>query len=200
MLMDDFTRPVELAGTDSMRVRRSRAHQTLTLSPAGIRLVRNGKVVTEVAWHRIIWLKPVAVLPRWSTRKEWSIGAVGLPIYPAEFDKQWTTGTIGRWLAHYRPDLELPDDEAARPMPLGVPHRMHPWVLGPGLLIALVVLVVIKASIWTVLALAVIVAVTLLCVTSPRRTRIGGVITIAFAMLPLVFTAVFWLLEVSGGR
>lgn len=29
-------------------------------------------------------------------------------IFPAEFEPNWTSGVIGAWLRHYRPDLELP--------------------------------------------------------------------------------------------
>lgn len=29
-------------------------------------------------------------------------------IFPAEFETDWTSGTVGSWLRHYRPDLALP--------------------------------------------------------------------------------------------
>lgn len=29
-------------------------------------------------------------------------------IFPGEFEREWTTGVIGAWLRHYRPDLALP--------------------------------------------------------------------------------------------
>lgn len=31
-------------------------------------------------------------------------------IFPGEFEKHWTTGVVGAWLRHYRPDLALPAD------------------------------------------------------------------------------------------
>lgn len=42
---DDFTVPVVLHGADSTRVWRSRARQTLTMSPAGLTFERRGEAV-----------------------------------------------------------------------------------------------------------------------------------------------------------
>lgn len=30
-------------------------------------------------------------------------------VFPAEFEENWSQGTIGAWLRHYRPDLGLPN-------------------------------------------------------------------------------------------
>ncbi|CRZ15748.1 hypothetical protein BN2156_02611 [Mycolicibacterium neworleansense] len=118
---DDFTVPVVLQGVDSTRVWRSRARQTLTMSPAGITFERRGKTV-QFGWRDItgITMRNMSGSIR-ITFNAWAICAPGAePIYPHEFEKRWPTGQIGRWLAHYRPDLVLPADGAM--LPFGMPR------------------------------------------------------------------------------
>jgi hypothetical protein len=43
-----------------------------------------------------------------SLRRGQPIQAEHCLIFPGEFEQNWTTGVIGGWLRHYRPDLALP--------------------------------------------------------------------------------------------
>ncbi|WP_156750693.1 hypothetical protein [Mycobacterium sp. 852013-50091_SCH5140682] len=194
----EFTRPVELAGVDGTRVRRSRAGLQLTLRPEGMTLVRDG-AATEIAWHEITGITQIAMMPRWSTTKAWAIMGPAGPIYPYEFDKQWTTGPIGRWLAHYRPDLELPDASDAVTLPLGIPQRIYPWVIAPGVLIGVVAQKMMGTSLLvSVFGTVGCLAVILLCVSSPRRVRIAGGVAVTIGCVSVLVAGLAWLIGAAG--
>ncbi|GAS90001.1 hypothetical protein [Mycolicibacterium brisbanense] len=197
-MTEDFATPVELSGVDTTRVRNGRAQQALTLGPDGITLVRDGTTVS-VAWRDITGIDLVQVMTgRLSAlAKAWAISGAAEPIYPYEFDEQWTTGPIGRWLTHYRPDLDLPADGAT--LPLGIPQRMYPWVFAPAALIGIVVLMVggmslSSAALWTVACVGGI----LLLVSSPRKTKIFGNVAATIGFGCMLLAGIAWLIGEFG--
>ncbi|OMC32671.1 hypothetical protein A5740_12550 [Mycobacterium sp. GA-1841] len=194
---DDFTVPVVLQGADSTRVWRSRARQTLTMSPAGIMFERRGKTV-HLEWRDITGITMINMSR--SLRivfNAWAICARGADaIYPHEFEKDWPTGQIGRWLAHYRPDLVLPADGAM--LPFGIPRENYRWV------IPFVVVGGLAGSFYAaksfagglgVMAGMVVIAVPF---TSPRRLRIAGCIFVAVMLAWLLAIGFLWLVSITG--
>lgn len=197
MTSDDFDEPVELDGVDSTRVRRSDGGQRLTLHPGGMLLTRRGKV-SEVSWRGIedIELYPLSV--RYSPAKAWAVMARnGTVIFPHEFDEQWTTGPIGDWLRHHRPDLELPDPGSLKVLPFGIPNHQIPYVLLPGVGVGIVVGMVSMGMSFVTAALLVIgcLGAVLLMVVSPRWERIPRYVMYGLSAIPIVIAIGAWLLE-----
>ena len=190
-VLDDFTTPVVLDGIDSTKVLRSRAHQTLTLAPTGITFEKDGKT-TELAWSELA-LEQVNMQRGTGYRKPtftaWALmGPHDLRIYPHEFDKGWTTGTIGRWLAHYRPDLALPLDGAM--LPFGIPREHYRWVIPFAVLAGFVGSCFAAKSFVGGLGLMAVMVVIVLPFLSPRGFRLAGILIVA------LFGA--WLLMLGG--
>lgn len=194
--MSAFAEPVELSGVDSTRVRRDHAGQTLTLGPGGLVLRREGRTV-DVSWRGIESIERYPLSVRHSTAKAWAIiGRNGGVIFPHEFDPQWTTGPIGEWLRHHRPDLALPEADSLEVWPLGIPNHQIPYVLLPALAIGLGVgMVSVGASPWTVVLLVLgCVGVVVAMVVSPRWQRIPRYLMYGVSAVPLLILLVGWLL------
>jgi hypothetical protein len=197
MTSNVFDEPVELDGVDSTRVRRSEAGQRLTLHPGGLRMTRRGKV-SEVSWRRIEKIELFPMSPRYSPAKAWAILAGnGGVIFPHEFDEQWTTGPIGDWLRHYRPDLELPEADSLKVLPLGVPNHQIPYVLLPGVGVGIVVGMVSMGLSLVMSALLVVgcLGAVLLMVVSPRWERVPRYVMYGLCAIPVLIAFVAWLLE-----
>ncbi|CDO27810.1 hypothetical protein [Mycolicibacterium porcinum] len=196
---DDFTVPVVLHGADSTRVWRSRARQTLTMSPAGLTFERRGEAV-QLAWRDITGIAMVNMSG--SIRiafNAWAICAQGAdPIYPHEFEKEWPTGQIGRWLAHYRPDLVLPADGAM--LPFGIPREYYRWVIPLAVVAGLVgSFVAAKSFVGGLGVMAAMVVITL-PFTSPRRLRIAGCVFVTVMLAWLLVIGFLWLVPIDGKR
>ncbi len=190
-VLDDFTTPVVLGGIDSTKVLRSRAHEKLTLSPAGIIFETGGKT-TELAWSEIT-LAQVNMYrgtgPRKPVFNAWAlVGPQDTRVYPHEFDKQWTTGTIGRWLAYYRRDLELPADGAM--LPFGVPREHYRWLIPFAVIAGFAGSFFAAKSVVGGLGVMAVMVVIALPFTSPRGFKFAGILVGA------VFGA--WLLLLGG--
>lgn len=196
---DDFTVPVVLQGTDSTRVWRSRAQQTLTMSPAGITFERRGKTV-EFGWHDITG---IAMLNMSGSIRiafnAWAICAQGVdPIYPHEFEKQWPTGQIGRWLARYRPDLVLPADGAM--LPFGIPREYYRWVIPFAVVVGFVGSFLAAKSFVRGLGMMAAMVLMTLPFTSPRRLRIGGYVLVTVMLAWLLGIGFLWLVPINGHK
>jgi hypothetical protein len=189
----EFAQPVVLTGVDSTRLRRRRARQLLTLHPAGLRLSKakrwfRGEAITDMPWHEITGINRRLMLPRWSTKSAWAIERRRGIIFPHEFEEQWTTGLIGDWLRHYRPDLELPEPSSLAPQPLPVSRRMYPVVILPGIVAGVVVQVYNGISpVWALISTVGCLGGILWIVVSPRRARAFRFAVLAFLLVTLVF-------------
>lgn len=183
---DDFTVPVVLQGADSTRVWRGRG-QTLTMSPPGITFERRGKTV-QLEWRDITGIDMVNMSGSFRiVFNAWGICARDVDaIYPHEFEKDWPTGQIGRWLAHYRPDLVLPADGAM--LPFGIPREYYRWVIPFALVAGLVGSFIAAKSFLGGLGIMAAMVVLTFPFTSPRRFRIacGIFITVMLAWLLVV--------------
>ena len=196
---DDFTVPVVLQGVDSTRVWRSRARQTLTMSPAGITFERRGKTV-QLGWHDITDVAMVNMSRSFRVVfNAWAIRARGADaIYPHEFEKDWPTGQIGRWLAHYRPDLVLPADGAM--LPFGIPREYYRWLIPFAVVGGLVGSFLAAKSFVRGLGLMAAMVVITLPFTSPRRFRIAGFVFATAMLAWLLMIGFFWLVPINGKK
>ncbi|WKG05120.1 hypothetical protein [Mycolicibacterium sp. HK-90] len=196
---DDFTVPVVLAGADSTRVWRSRAGQKLTLSPDGITFERRGKMV-QLAWRDITGITMLNMSGSIRiTFNAWAICAPGAdPIYPHEFEKQWPTGQIGRWLAHYRPDLTLPADGAM--LPFGMPREYYRWAIPFAVVAGLVGSFFAAKSFVGGLGIMAVMVLMTLPFTSPRRFRIAGWIFATVMLAWLLVLGFLWLVPINGKK
>lgn len=192
---DDFSVPVELTGTDSTRVWRSRARQTLTMSPAGITFERRGKMV-QLEWRDISGIDMLNMSGSFRVVfNAWAICAPGTEaIYLHEFEKQWPTGQIGRWLAHYRPDLVLPADGAM--LPFGIPREYYRWTIPFAVIAGLVSSFFAARSFVGGLGVMATVVLMTLPFTSPRRFRIAGFIFATVMLAWLLTIGLLWLAQI----
>lgn len=193
---DDFTVPLVLQGADSTRVWRGR-RQILTMSPAGITFERRGKTV-QLGWRDITGIAMVNMSG--SLRvvfNAWAICAQGADaIYPHEFEKDWPTGQIGRWLAHYRPDLVLPADGAM--LPFGIPREYYRWVIPFAVAAGLVGSFLAAKSLLGGLGLMAAMVVLTFPFTPPRRFRIAGAIFITVMLAWLLVVGFLALVPING--
>lgn len=198
-LEDDFTVPVVLQGADSTRVWRSRARQTLTMSPAGLTFERRGKTV-QLEWRDITGIAMVNMSKSFRiTFNAWAICAEGAdPIYPHEFEKDWPTGQIGRWLAHYRPDLVLPADGTM--LPFGIPREYYRWVIPFAVVVGLVVSFLAAKSLVRGLGVMAGMVLMTLPFTSPRRFRIAGYFFVTVMLAWLLVIGFLWLVPINGKK
>ncbi|MCA4726230.1 MULTISPECIES: hypothetical protein [Mycolicibacterium] len=193
---DDFTVPVVLQGADSTRVWRGRG-QTLTMSPAGITFERRGKTV-QLEWRDITGIDMVNMSGSFRiVFNAWAICARDVDaIYPHEFEKDWPTGQIGRWLAHYRPDLVLPADGAM--LPFGIPREYYRWVIPFALVAGLVGSFIAAKSFLGGLGIMAAMVVLTFPFTSPRRFRIAGGIFITVMLAWLLVVGFLALVPING--
>lgn len=193
---DDFTVPVVLQGADSTRVWRGRG-QTLTMSPAGITFERRGKTV-QLEWRDITGIDMVNISGSFRiVFNAWAICAQDVDaIYPHEFEKDWPTGQIGRWLAHYRPDLVLPADGAM--LPFGIPREYYRWVIPFALVAGLVGSFIAAESFLGGLGIMAAMVVLTFPFTSPRRFRIAGGIFITVMLAWLLVVGFLALVPING--
>ncbi|MEW2481289.1 hypothetical protein AB0876_17030 [Mycobacterium sp. NPDC049093] len=196
---DDFTVPVVLQGADSTRVWRSRARQTLTMSPAGITFERRGKTV-QLEWRDITGIAMVNMSNSFRVVfNAWAICAQDVEaIYPHEFEKDWPTGQIGRWLAHYRPDLVLPADGAM--LPFGMPREYYRWAIPFAVVAVLVASFIATKSFVRGLGIVALMVVMTLPFTSPRRFRIAGFIFATVMLAWLLAIGFLWLVPINGRK
>ncbi|MGA5542104.1 hypothetical protein ACPCIR_09655 [Mycobacterium sp. NPDC051198] len=196
---DDFTVPVVLQGADSTRVWRSRARQTLTMSPAGITFERRGKTV-QLEWRDITGIAMVNMSNSFRVVfNAWAICAQDVEaIYPHEFEKDWPTGQIGRWLAHYRPDLVLPADGAM--LPFGMPREYYRWAIPFAVVAVLVASFIATKSFVRGLSIVALMVVMTLPFTSPRRFRIAGFIFTTVMLAWLLAIGFLWLVPINGRK
>lgn len=196
---DDFTVSVVLQGADSTRVWRSRARQTLTMSPAGITFERRGKTL-QLEWRDITGIAMVNMSGSFRVVfNAWAICAQGEgAIYPHEFEKDWPTGQIGRWLAHYRPDLVLPADGAM--LPFGIPREYYRWVIPFAVVAGLVGSFLAAKSLVGGLGIMAAMVLMTLPFTSPRRFRIAGYKFVAVMLAWLLGIGFLWLVPIDGKK